>query len=312
MTCFYPLAGYQSRTRSPNGGFGIVFKKHLSNGQNAEVACGQCIGCRLDKAKEWAIRCVHEAQLHEENCFITLTYNNQNLPRDGSLDKTHFQKFIKRLRKNSGKKIRYYMCGEYGEKLSRPHYHAILFGYDFKDKTLNQPCQGKTLYISEELEKTWQKGYCTVGQMTFDSAGYCARYALKKITGKKAEQINPKTGLKHYETQHQDTGEITTLLPEYTAMSRRPGLGNTWYYKYKHDLYPEDECVINGSISRPPRYYAKIYQQQEPRQYEQIKKQRKRFFVKHKEDATWQRLATREQVKKAEIDQLTRNLEKIQ
>ncbi len=110
MTCYSPIAGYRSRTAGTAGGYGIVFKKEQSNGQKIEVACGQCIGCRLDKSKEWAIRCVHEAQMHEANCFITLTYNAENLPSDGSLVKEHFQKFMKRLRKTTPQKIRYFHC----------------------------------------------------------------------------------------------------------------------------------------------------------------------------------------------------------
>ncbi len=312
MACFSPLAGYRSRTRAKTGGYGIVFKKSQSNGQLIQIKCGNCIGCRLDKTAEWAIRCVHEAQMHTHNCFITLTYNNNNIPRDGSLDKSHFQDFIKRLRKNNKHKIRYYMCGEYGEKLTRPHYHAILFGHNFPDKLPYQTENQNQLYISQDLENTWQNGYCAIGEMTFESAAYCARYTIKKINGKKASNIDPTTGLKHYENMHQDTGEITTILPEYTNMSLRPGIGNTWYNKYKNDLFPEDECIIDGRKHKPPRYYTKKYQQEEPKLYETMKKERKRFFAQHTQDATWQRLATREQVKIAEINQLTRQLEKQQ
>ncbi len=292
MTCFSPIAGYRSRLPGKNGGFGIVFKKGLSNGQNVEIACGQCIGCRLDKRKEWAIRCVHEAQLHEDNCFITLTYNDENLPRDGSLVKEHFPIFIRKLRRNNPHKIRYYMCGEYGEDLKRPHYHAILFGHDFADKQLASFGTGNTLWISDELEKTWARGFCTIGEMTYDSAGYCAHYTMKKINGDQAAE--------HY----------NGLTPEYATMSRKPGIGNAWYNKYKTDLFPEDECVINGTIMKPPRYYTKILQTQEPKQYEQIKQRRKRFSTKHKKDTTWQRLASREKVTQAQISQLQRPMEK--
>ncbi len=243
--------------------------------------------------------------MHEDNCFITLTYNEENLPSDGSLVKEHFQKFMKKLRKqNNQKKIRYFQCGEYGEMLSRPHYHAILFGHDFNDKILNGPCNNNNLYISEQLEKTWAKGYCTVGAMTFESAAYCARYAMKKITGDAAQA--------HYQTVNITTGEITQLQTEYITMSRRPGLGKTWYDKFKDDLFPEDECVIDGRMMKPPRYYAKIYQQEEPEQYEQMKKERTKFFQAHKADATWQRLNDREKVKHAQLNQLTRPLEQTQ
>ncbi len=176
MTCYSPIAGYQRRTPGKTGGFGITFKKSESNGQKIDIACGQCIGCRLDKSREWAIRCVHEAQMNEDNCFITLTYNEKNLPHDGSLDKTHFQKFMKKLRKTTDNKIRYYHCGEYGENLQRPHYHACLFGHDFADKEFFQNSNGNDLYISKQLDKTWNKGFATIGNMTFETAAYTARY----------------------------------------------------------------------------------------------------------------------------------------
>lgn len=239
--------------------------------------------------------------MHDDNCFITLTYNEKHLPHDGSLDKTHFQKFMKKLRKTTENKIRYYQCGEYGDKLTRPHYHAILFGHDFADKVLNGPCNGNDLYISDNLEKIWGKGYCTVGAMTFESAAYCARYAMKKITGDDAH--------KHYETLNVETGELHQLQSEYTTMSRRPGLGYTWYKKYKDDLFPEDECVIAGKILKPPRYYATLYELEEPELYEQLKKKRQQHFQKHKNDSTWQRLQQREKVKHAQINQLSRPLE---
>ncbi len=242
--------------------------------------------------------------MHEDNCFITLTYDQENLPNDGSLNKLHFPIFIQKLRRKTKTKIRYFHCGEYGEKLSRPHYHACLFGHDFADKELFQSKNGNDLYTSELLNKTWDKGFATTGNMTFETAAYTARYCMKKITGDAA--------LDHYEVFDTLTGEIHQIEPEYTTMSRRPGIGKTWYDKYKTDLFPEDECIIDGRIMKPPRYYAKIYQTEKPKEYEQMKKERKRFFDKHKQDATWQRLAQREKVKHAQINQLPRQLEKIQ
>ncbi len=273
------------------------------------LACGRCIGCRLDKSREWAIRCVHEAQMHDENCFITLTYDEQNLPHDGSLNKQHFQKFIKKLRKYvEPKKFRYFHCGEYGEKLQRPHYHACLFGYDFPDKEFFQEKKENKLYTSKILEEKWNKGFATIGEMTFETAAYCARYAMKKITGDNAPE--------HYQTVNTITGEIHQVQSEYATMStgRKPGegLGGPWYKKYKNDLFPEDECIIDGRIMKPPRYYAKLYEQEEPEQYEQMKTNRKRFFDKHEADATWQRLEQRAKVKHAQLDQLPRQLEKNQ
>ncbi len=243
--------------------------------------------------------------MHDENCFITLTYNEQHLPPDGSLNKQHFQKFMKKLRNHAvPKKIRYYHCGEYGENLQRPHYHACLFGFDFNDKEFFQNKNGNDLYTSNTLNNIWNHGFSTVGNMTFETAAYCARYAMKKITGDAAHT--------HYETFNITTGQIHKIQSEYTTMSRHPGIGKTWYDKYKNDLFPEDECVIDGRIMKPPRYYAKIYQQEEPEKYEQMKINRKKFFDQHKADATWQRLLDREKVKHAQLNQLPRQLEKLQ
>ncbi len=242
--------------------------------------------------------------MHEDNCFITLTYNEENLPEDGSLVKEHFQKFMKKLRKKNKHKIRYYQCGEYGENLQRPHYHACLFGHDFADKEFFQHKNGNDLHTSAELDNTWAKGFATIGNMTFETAAYTARYIMKKITGDDAHA--------HYETFNTQTGEITQIQSEYTTMSRRPGLGLTWYKKYKDDLFPEDECVIEGRIMKPPRYYAKLYEKEEPENYEKIKENRRKHFNKHKQDTTWQRLQDREKVKNAQLKQLPRNLEKIQ
>lgn len=214
------------------------------------------------------MRCVHEAQMHEENSFLTLTYAPEHLPSDGSLDVVHFQQFMKRLRKNqSGKTIRFFHCGEYGDLNGRPHYHALIFGHDFKDKeVVSVNKQGQKLYGSEALKKLWPWGHSSIGTVTFQSAGYCARYVVKKITGEAAKE--------HYERVDQETGEITRLKPEYTTMSRRPGIGKDWFEKYGSDVYPNDYVVIDGKKHPPPRYYDKLLTDQNPDLMEQITKAR--------------------------------------
>ena len=131
MPCYTPLKGWRSQERTESGKRAITFR--LREGyadMPVDVPCGQCIGCRLERSRQWAVRCMHEASLYENNCFITLTYNEDHIPSDGSLKKDHFQKFMKRLRKKFGAGIRFFHCGEYGAELSRPHYHAILFNFD--------------------------------------------------------------------------------------------------------------------------------------------------------------------------------------
>ena len=225
MPCYSPLKGFVNKESG-----GIVFKRSKIAGAEMEVACGQCLGCRLDRSREWAARIVHEAQLYDDNCFITLTYDDEHLPKDGSLDKSHFQKFMKRLRKRfSDRKIRYYHCGEYGDQLDRPHYHACLFNFDFMDKELLKERDGNFLFVSQTLHELWPYGFSTVGELTFQSAAYCARYVLKKVNGVLSQD--------HY-LRCDENGVAYWLQPEYTTMSRRPGIGRDWYEKYKEDVHP--------------------------------------------------------------------------
>lgn len=258
MPCYFPLNGWKSKVKNDSGKRSIVFnRKDAYVDMPVQVPCGQCIGCRLLKAKQWAIRCMHEASLYNHNCFITLTYNDQNLPENNSLNNRDIQLFIKRLRKKYGNKIRYFQCGEYGDKLNRPHHHAIIFNHDFHDK---QPWSHKnkiTLYRSEQLEKLWKKGFSTIGEVTYDSACYVARYITKKITGEKA--------LPYYNGKK----------PEYTTMSRRPGIGKPWLDKYKDDVYPHDYVIINNFKAKPPKYYDSKYDLTNPISFIKIKHMRK-------------------------------------
>ena len=136
MPCYRPIKGYRSRRlNAETGKRPVVFNPRDGfYDQPVDLPCGQCIGCRLERSRQWAIRCVHEASLHERNCFITLTYRDECLPTNGSLDLDAFQKFMKRLRRRFGEGVRFFHCGEYGENFGRPHYHAILFNLDFSDK----------------------------------------------------------------------------------------------------------------------------------------------------------------------------------
>jgi len=272
------------------------------------LPCGQCIGCRLERSRQWAVRCMHEAQMHEENCFITLTYSEDQLPQDRSLHKQHFQKFMKRLRKAiAPKKVRYYMCGEYGDNTKRPHYHACLFGYDPRDKELYRTTDGINLYSSAGLEQIWGKGFVTIGSVTFESAAYVARYVTKKITGRKADALD-EIGLKHYEWLCPITGEVTELQPEYTAMSLKPGIGKTWLDKYDSDVYNHDHVIVNGKKCRPPRYYDKVLESYDSEKLEELKIHRQEKAVLHEKNNTLDRLMVREKVQNQRFKQLKRSL----
>ena len=150
--------------------------------------------------------------MHEENSFVTLTYSDEHLPDGGRLVLDDFQRFFKRLRKRVGVPVRYYHCGEYGETFGRPHYHACIFGYGFPDRVLWSYSNGQPLYSSKELSDLWPYGHALIGEVTFDSAAYVARYIMKKVNGDRADE--------HYRRVDLDTGEIYQLPPEYTTMSR--------------------------------------------------------------------------------------------
>lgn len=262
------------------------------------VPCGQCIGCRLERSRQWASRMMAEAQFHELSVFVTLTYEVE--PEGGTLVKADFQKFMKRLRK-TGAKVRYFMCGEYGETTLRPHYHAILFGIDFPDKEVHtKNAQGHVLYKSETLTKLWGHGHCLIGEVTFETAAYTARYCLKKVTGDRAES--------HYRGINPVTGEIFNRIPEYCDMSRRPGIGKGWFDEFQTDVYPSDEFVSRGYATKPPRYFDKLLEREDPNTLQAIKRARIRNAKARASDSTPDRLAVRKQVKEAQISTLKRSI----
>lgn len=243
---------------------------------------------------------MHEASLYDNNCFITLTYDDDHLPTDGSLHKHHYQKFMKRLRKKyAGKNIRYYHCGEYGDQTKRPHYHACIFNLDFSDRTQYTIANGVSCDTSEILTDIWGHGFVTVGDLTFESAAYVARYIMKKVNGAMAEE--------HYERVSFETGEVYQIQPEYTTMSRRPGIGSDWYEKYKDNVYPQDAIYMRRMLMNPPKFYDGRLELTDPDLLEQVKENRKKEMRKHRKDNTPDRLQAREKVKKAQVNQLKRN-----
>lgn len=302
MPCFHPLHGFKSRTLNASGKRSITFNPNQGfRDLPVSVPCGQCIGCRLERSRQWAIRCVHEASLHKNNCFITLTYDNDHLPADKSLHVSHFQKFMKRLRKRFGPNIRFFHCGEYGEKFSRPHYHACLFNFDFPDKVLWKTVRGNKLYRSQALEELWPEGFCTIGDVTFESAAYVARYITKKVTGPQQDH--------HYEHVTSD-GEILKRKPEYVTMSRRPGIASRWFQKFSSDVYPSDFIVMRERKLKPPRYYDRLYEIDHPERTALIKNSRKALAKKHSDNNTPQRLEIRETIQLSKAKQLKRSYEK--
>lgn len=295
MACYKPISGWYSETRKE-----ISFKKPAYPAESIQLPCGRCIGCKLDVSKGWALRCTHEAMLHEDNCFITLTYDDYSLPRIGghpTLYKPDFKNFIKRAR-NHLPKFRYVMCGEYGDENDRPHYHALLFGVDFPDrKYLKKTDSGHRLDTSETLDMLWGNGHTYVGDMSFDTAAYVARYTLKKVTGDLAKE--------HYARVDVDTAEITYIQPEYATRSNRPGIGHDWFTRYMNDVYPKDFVTSGGHKIKPPRYYDILFERFD-NDIGNIKVKRKEHARKNKADNTPERLEQREEVKRAQTRTLRR------
>lgn len=292
MPCYHPLHGYMSKEVNPSGKRSIVFNHRDGYfDRKIDLPCGQCIGCRLDRARQWSVRCMHEAQLYEDNCFLTLTYDNDHLPVGETLVKEDFQKFMKRFRKKySPQKIKYYMCGEYGGQFGRPHYHACIFGFDFCDRILDGKSKsGEDVYTSPDLVALWGNGRVAVGDLTFQSAGYVARYCVDKLTGDKGDAV------------------YKDKIPPYSAASLKPAIGKAWLDKYYDDVYPHDFVVEGGRPQKPPKYYDKQLELADSRLYGTIKGTRKRAAKSDPDFSRSDRLAVRERVKQAQINNLQRS-----
>lgn len=237
------------------------------------------------------MRIMDEASLSEKNCFITLTYDEKNIPVGGSLEKRDLQLFFKRLRKEYGKGIRYFACGEYGETTARPHYHAAVFGVRFPDCILHtRNRNGDRLFVSNALARIWNKGHCLVGELTNKSAAYVARYVTKKVNGKGADD--------HY--LNKETGEV--LPKEFVLMSRGSkkigtgGLGKRYYEMYKSDMYPSDFRYVDGRKQRLTRYYDERIKIDNPVMYDNIKQKRLEEVMKNPEKSSLRVLRIKEKI----------------
>lgn len=290
MPCYKPLKAYRTPT-------GIVFqelRRHDILG-DISVPCGQCIGCRIKRAHDWASRVMHEASLTPgRNTFVTLTYDDAHLPPGASLRHRDFQLFMKRLRNTQKSPIRFYMCGEYGETTERPHYHACLFNYDPNDKIpAGKSKAGEPFFNSPSLSNLWPHGHAVIQQLNQRTAAYCARYITQKLTGD--------MGAAHY-------GERE---PPYNHMSTKPGLGFRWFQKYQSDVYPHDYLVLSGGKTKtPPKYYDKLRKRSHQESFEnETAYQRQKKAQAQAHDNTPERLTVKEAVALARLNHLKRNME---
>ena len=229
------------RDASFNSDGSICFSKKHFNRELVpfQLPCGKCVECLLERARDWSVRCTHEAYMHRQNSFITLTYSDEHIPKDGKLNYFHFQLFMKRLRKVAGLDIGFFMCGEYGETTGRPHYHACVFGYDFPDKVkVRTNDNGDEIWSSESLTEIWGLGHTELGSVTRQSAGYVARYVLKK--------------------QHPDAPQ------GFQKMSLKYAIGKKFVEKFYKDIFvhARGSVIMSGGVKcKVPRYYEKWFRE---------------------------------------------------
>lgn len=308
MQCFYPLSAWQKHSGDihfyPKGSEGKA-PRDSNYWRELTLPCGQCIGCRIQRSSDWATRCMHEAAMHEENSFITLTYDDDNVPLQGQLVYPHYQDFMKRLRYYTGKKLRFYMCGEYGELHDRPHYHAIIFGHAFYDDRLllKRTNQG-SLYSSNFLDSVWKHGMTSIGDVTFDSAAYVARYVVKKVNGKLADE--------HYTRVDAMTGEIYQKVPEFSRMSlQNGGIGASWLNKFRNDVI-DTGAVMTYNVARTvPRYYTKMLEDRTDYARDLLdltRAQRGKMRSIEPNDNSYERMRVKEEVLKAKVSVKKREL----
>ena len=347
MPCFHPLDAWVHPTKKTDKGKKLLLFKYdprVCNGPTPDLQtqCGRCVGCRLGKSREWSVRCMHEASLYWDNCWLTLTLNDEYLatrPNPYSVQrgqKSELTRFLKRLRKKYGSGIRYFYCAEYGETCffcnkheqkcrcgsfhpwrGRPHYHVCIFNHDFNDKRFYKTINGCHHYTSDALDALWtdpssglNMGYATISELTPDSAAYTARYSLKKITGDMADKDNPVTKIKHYERIN-PYGEIVSLIPEYNNMSRGSkklntgGIGKGWLDKYPKEVLDNDAVLFKELRIKPPRYYDQKLSDIDPFTVEENKLKRI-DKAENSPDNTPERLEVREYITKQKTSTLRR------
>lgn len=261
MACYHPSAVTVSRRLRRQDSPGDPRRV-----DSVTVPCGSCLGCRADQARAWSIRIMHESQVREPAYFLTLTYSDENLPPYGTLVPKDLSGFIKRLRKGyPAGRIGFYGCGEYGTATDRPHYHAVLFGAGLLDRSLHTVRGGAPVWTSATLADAWGLGLHEFTGVTPQAAAYVAGYVQKKI---KRRHKNQWTRL------DPESGELLELEPEFARMSRRPAIGKKWIERHWRDVYPRDYVVFNGREFKPPRYYDKWMEENQPELMEEVRHQR--------------------------------------
>lgn len=299
MACYKPLTAYYSKesgqlTFSPRGDCAAI-----------SLPCGRCIGCRIDRSRDWQTRLINESQTvgPGEALSLTLTYAPEHLPEHGSLRKRDLQLFMKRLRahvwKKNRKRVRFFAVGEYGTRGGRSHYHALTFGFPLPDdaQKFRKSGKGNAMYRSDTLEKLWGMGDVSIQLFCSSAARYVTSYVTKRLTGELARP--------HLEV----VGELGQLVavrePEFQVQSSRPGIGGTFFQRFSKDIASSDFMILRTRTgfrkAGVPKYYDRLLKRADPALADEIKAQRQLQGVARRWDQTPERLAVREEVAKADV-----------
>lgn len=284
MRCVAPLTAFRRV-----GVLGVRFKPQT--GDTAFLLpCGSCVACLLNRSRQHAIRCVHESEMHERSCFVTLTYDEEHLPYAGSLVKEHMSRFMRDLREKFEEPIRFFGCGEYGSRWGRPHYHLIVYGVDFvQDRYVAGRRSGEDVYRSPCLESVWKMGRSEIGSATFESAAYVARYVATKCS---------------------DSG-LAGREPEFLLSSLKPGIGVPWIEENWRHVYARDSVVVRGCEAKPPRMYDKWLGANHPDVFRRVARARKAEWLEPGTDPDERttRWVVMEEVLKAKLNFFAREVE---
>lgn len=318
MPCTSPIVGVRDqdgRVRTRRG----EFTKAAHDLGDIGLPCGRCLDCRIANQRNWALRCEHEAQFHRhpdgssKTAFLTLTYDDDSVPRDLSVDIREWQLFAKRLRQhrwrqhrkqNPGTKtaelkktfqsFRFLAVGEYGGERLRPHYHALLFGEDFADDRVKlYDKHDQVYYQSATLAQLWPNGIHYLQEMHPATINYVCRYTIDKIDTREVDQITERVDFL--------TGEVWHVNKPFATMSRRPGIGARWYEKWKHDVFPRDKVISQGREQPVPRYYSNKLKEENPELWEQISQERQKFTARQADQQTPERRLVRKKITKDKL-----------
>lgn len=289
--------------------YDLLVKGDISDMTVTQIGCGQCIECRIQKAREWAVRLYCESLCHDkDSCwFITLTYAPENLPKPfdtfnrvnykrgmySSLCKDEVSTFMKNLRNKFGPGIRFFACGEYmpnrdpnSSQLHAPHYHLCVFGLKNLDLKFLYAKKGHLYFNSDSIDKIWKKGFVVISDFSSTNAQYTAQYCVKKFTGKKNND--------YYELCF--NSQVKPLSEEFILMSRRPGIGLNYLNSHKDELLSSKLIYMReGKSAMLPRYFKnKLFDDDEI----------DRYGLELEISAAYKKLYENKQTDKSDLDRL--------